>query len=180
MREWNVVVTLRGQVSRALGALRRLNLGPVAVSRFLDVLVMKAENPRAVLRALDEEVAAQPDHLAYLSHVIPCDQTFTFGSREEFQAKARQGVSRYSGALAGKSFHVRIHRRGFKGRISTQDEERRLGEFLYDELEKSGTPTRVSFEDPDAVVIVETIGTQAGVALLARDELRHSRLLRMD
>ncbi|MBI5547565.1 MAG: hypothetical protein HY901_27090 [Deltaproteobacteria bacterium] len=119
MRDWNVVVTLRGQVSRAVGLLRKLGLGPVSVSRFLDVLVMKAEDPRAVLQVLSEKAAAHPRQLACLSHVTPCDQTFTFASPEEFEAKAREDVSRYLSALGGRSFHVRIHRRGFKGRLST-------------------------------------------------------------
>ncbi|HEY3444823.1 MAG TPA: THUMP domain-containing protein [Myxococcales bacterium] len=180
MRDWNVVITLRGQMARALRQLRRLSLGPVSVSRFLDVLVMKADDPHAVLRALDEKVAQEPQQHAFLSHVFPCDQTFTFRSPEEFEAKAQEDATRYAGALAGKSFHVRIHRRGFKGRLSTKDEERRLGEFLYERLEKAGTPARVSFEDPDAVVLVETVGTQAGMALLGREELGHSRLLRAD
>ena len=180
MRDWNVVVTLRGQASRAVGALRRLGLGPVAISRFLDVLVMKAPDPRAVVRALDERMAAQPEQHACFSHVVPCDQTFTFASADEFEAKAKEEAARYKEALAGKSFHVRVHRRGFKGRLSTQEEERRLGEFLHDELDRAGTPGRVSFEDPDAVVVVETVGTQAGMTLLAREELQRSRLLPAD
>jgi tRNA(Ser,Leu) C12 N-acetylase TAN1 len=160
--------------------LRKLGLGPVSGSGFLDVLVMKADDPHAVLKALDEKVATQPNQHAFLSHVIPCDQTFTFASPEEFEAKAKEDVSRYASALAGRSFHVRIHRRGSKGRLSTQDEERRLGEHLYEQMEKAGTPARVTFHDPDAVVLVETLGPQAGMALLARDDPRHSRLLRAD
>jgi len=42
--------------------------------------------------------------------------------------------------LAGKSFHVRLHRRGFKGRLSTAKEERFLDEALLDALDVLGHP----------------------------------------
>ena len=42
--------------------------------------------------------------------------------------------------LAGKNFHVRMHRRGFKGRISSHDEERFLDTILLEELGKIGNP----------------------------------------
>ncbi len=180
MRDWNVVVVLRGQMSRAIALLRRLGLGPVTRSRFLDVLVMKVGDPRALLESLDEKVRKTPGRLLFLSRIIPCDHSFSFNSPEEFEAKARIAIAGYAQPLAGKSFHVRVHRRGFKGRLESNVEERRLGSFLYDRLESAGTPARVTFKDPDAVVFIETVGNQGGTALLPREELQRFQLLPHD
>ena len=64
--------------------------------------------------------------------------------------------------LAGKSFHVRLHRRGFKGTLSTPKEERFLDETLLDALETLGTPGRITFTDPDSILQLETIDGRAG------------------
>ena len=65
-----------------------------------------------------------------------------------------------------------MHRRGFKGRIEGAAEERRLGEAILDSLQQAGTPARVTFEDPDAIVLIETLGQHAGLALITREDLR--------
>jgi tRNA(Ser,Leu) C12 N-acetylase TAN1 len=79
---------------------------------------------------------------------------------------------------ARRYFHVRIHRRGFKGRLSSHAEERGLADALLEAAGASGAPARISFEDPDLVVAIETVGSQAGVALLTRDDLARHPLLR--
>ena len=64
-----------------------------------------------------------------------------------------------------------MHRRGFKGRISSQQEERLLDDAILDSLSAAGTPARITFDDPDAVIDVETVGNQAGASLWTREEL---------
>jgi tRNA(Ser,Leu) C12 N-acetylase TAN1 len=74
--------------------------------------------------------------------------------------------------LAGKSFHVRLHRRGLKGTLSTPREERFLDETLLDALESLGAPSRITFTDPDAILQIETIDGRAGVSLWQREDLQ--------
>jgi tRNA(Ser,Leu) C12 N-acetylase TAN1 len=38
----------------------------------------------------------------------------------------------------------------------------------------------VSFSDPDAVIVIDTIDDRAGISLWTRDELARHRLLRPD
>lgn len=45
-----------------------------------------------------------------------------------------------------------MHRRGFKGRLSSQNEERFLDEVLLDALEQMGKPGRITFEKPDVII----------------------------
>jgi len=67
------------------------------------------------------------------------------------------------------SFLVRLHRHGFKGRLSTPKEERFLDEALLDALDALGRP---GFADPDAILQIETIDGRAGVSLWRREDLR--------
>ena len=71
--------------------------------------------------------------------------------------------------VAGKSFHVRARLRGLTGRVDKSAVERALGGYLLDVAEASGAPARVTFSDPDTIVVVEVIGKRAGYAFLGRD-----------
>lgn len=173
MRDWNVLVTVNaGGWKAALRLLR--SLGRVAETQFYNVLLVHVDDPRAFLDALQELAVRDPGAVACLARVAPVETIFTFSSAEEFEARARAATASYAPALAGKSFHVRIHRRGFKGRLSGQAEERALAEALLQAASGSGAPARICFEDPHLIVTIETVGPQAGVALLSREDLaRH-------
>ena len=114
----------------------------------------------------------------FLRREITC--TFSFQSPEEFEPKAKEAVLYCLPSLAGKSFHVRMHRRGFKGRISSPEEERFLDRILIEELAKIGNPGRITFEQPDAILVVETLGQQAGLSGWNRQDLQRYPLLRLD
>jgi tRNA(Ser,Leu) C12 N-acetylase TAN1 len=43
-----------------------------------------------------------------------------------------------------------------------------------------GTPARVTFEDPDFIVAVETVGQRAGMSLWSREELQRYPFVRLD
>jgi tRNA(Ser,Leu) C12 N-acetylase TAN1 len=101
-----------------------------------------------------------------------------FQTPEEFEARVREEVAALAPSLAGKSFYVRVHRRGFKGRVSSHAEEQRSSVALLEALERAGTPGRVTFEDPDAVVLVETVGSQAGLSVWSREDLRRYPVIR--
>ncbi len=179
VRDWNVVVSVReGGFSRARKLLGEF--GAVSPSGFLNLLVMRVDDPKQLLEALTARATREPDDLAYLGRVAPIRSTFTFQSPEEFEARAREAALAFLPELAGKAFHVRMHRHGFKGRLSSHEEERLLGAILYEALAKAGTPGHVTFEDPDAILVVETLGNKAGVSLWTREELRRYPFLRLD
>jgi tRNA(Ser,Leu) C12 N-acetylase TAN1 len=72
--------------------------------------------------------------------------------------------------FVGKSFFVRANLRGMKGRLETPTVERALGAFLIDACVAAGEPGRVTFDDPDVVLAVETIGSTVAWALVNREE----------
>jgi tRNA(Ser,Leu) C12 N-acetylase TAN1 len=177
LRDWNVLATAReGGFARA----RRLlaGLGQVAETRFYNVLLARVSDPRALLPRLSELAAADPGSVACLARVAPADRTFTFQAAEEFLDRAREAALELAQPLGGRSFHVRVHRRGFKGTLHSQEAERLLAGSVLEALEAAGRPGRVAFEDADAVVAVEIVGSQAAVALWTREDLARWPLLK--
>jgi tRNA(Ser,Leu) C12 N-acetylase TAN1 len=179
MHDWNVVVTVHeAGFSKAYKFLE--TMGSVAKTDFFNVLVMRVEEIRRALELLHGKLAQDPTIANLIARFVPASHTFTFQSPEIFEVRAREIVSQWVPALAGKSFHVRMRRRGFKGRLSSMEEERFLDEHLLDALEKTGTPGRIAFADPDCIIAVVTIGTQAGLSLWTREDLQRFTLLKPD
>ncbi|HKZ17835.1 MAG TPA: THUMP domain-containing protein [Geobacteraceae bacterium] len=179
MHDWNVVVTVH-EAGFSKGYKFLETMGLVAKTDFFNVLVMRVEDIRRALELLHGKLAEDPDIANLIARFVPVTHTFNFQSPEMFEVKAREIVSQWVPILAGKSFHVRMRRRGFKGRLSSMEEERFLDEHLLEALEKTGTPGRITFTDPDYVIAVVTIGTQAGFSLWTREELRRFALLKPD
>jgi len=111
-------------------------------------------------------------HLQYPIPHHPGAANLHLHSAEDFEAKARDIAILWAPMLAGESFHVRLHRRWFKGTLSIPKEERFLDETLLDALETLGTPGRIAFTDPDAILQIETIDGCAGASLWQRDDLQ--------
>ena len=177
MRDWNVLVTAReGGFARA----RRLlaGLGEVAETRFYNVLLLRVPDGRGLLQRLADQAAHDAGAVACLARVAPVDRTFSFQTAAEFLDRARGALLALAPALGGRSFHLRVRRRGFKGALHSQEAERSLAGAILAALEEAGRPARVAFEDADAVVAVETVGSQAGVALWTREDLARWPLLR--
>lgn len=154
--------------------------GPVRRTDYYNVLVLRVADPRGFLAELTARVEAEPWMREVLAHVRPALATFDFGSREEFEERAREAARTWLADLEGRAFHVRMHRRGFRRQLSSQGEERALCEALLAELERRGRSGRVTFEDPDAVVAVETVGGRAGVSLWTRADRERFPLLGVD
>jgi hypothetical protein len=143
MRDWNVVVSVRdGGFARARRLLQPL--GPVGRTGFYNVLVMKFDDTSRLLEALRERVDQDPTILGSLARIMPAARTFDFQSPEEFEARAREAALAWVPDLAGKAFHVRLHRRGLKGRLPSPEEERFLDEAVLEAPETAGTPGRIS------------------------------------
>jgi hypothetical protein len=58
--------------------------------------------------------------------------------------------------------------------------ERLLDDVILAQLEKAGTPGRINFDRPDAIVAVETLGTEGGLSLWTRAELDAYPFLGLD
>jgi tRNA(Ser,Leu) C12 N-acetylase TAN1 len=179
MRDWNVVVTTQERHFTEAKRLLRA-YGEVATSDFFNVLLVKVDDPDALLQALARRAEEDPLAVACLGRVTPLRSTFLVQSKDEFERRSTRAVEEMIPELEGKSFHVRMHRRGFKGRISSLEEEQRLDELILEQLSAMGRPGRISFDDPDAVIDVELVGTQAGVSLLTRGRLDENPLLHPD
>lgn len=179
MYDWNVLATvIEGRLYQALAFMREF--GPVRKSDFRNILVMRSDDLPLFMEKLRARLEEIPEAASFIGRVVPATHSFTFTSPEMFEAKAREVVAHWIPDLAGKSFHVRFHRRGFKGRLSSMDEERFLDTFLLDSLEREGNPGRITFADPDAIIIIETIAQRAGLALYTRDDLQRYPFLRLD
>jgi tRNA(Ser,Leu) C12 N-acetylase TAN1 len=179
LRDWNVIVSAR---EGCFSIVRRLlrEYGVVGSTGFSNVLAMKVEDLKQFLQALTERASEQPEILGVLGHVLPVRSTFTFQSPEEFAGKSRDAILAVAPDLAAKTFHVRMHRHGFKGRISTAEQERSLGETLLDALEKAGTPGRVTFANPDVIVALVTLGNRAGLSVWTREDRQRYPILHLD
>lgn len=179
MHEWNVVVSVHeGGYKRARQMLEEF--GRVSRTDFYNVLVLQVSDIATMLETLRERLSTDDQVRTTLARVVPVSFTFTFQTPEEFEDKAREAVLSWVPQLANKGWHVRMHRRGFKGRLSSHDEERFLDRFLLEELAKAGTPGHITFEDPDAIVAVETVNQRAGFALWTRQDLRKYPFLKID
>ncbi len=179
MKDWNAVVSIyQDGFRRALRALRQF--GPVERSPYHNVLVMTVEDPMALLDAVERRTEESPALYDAISRIAPAVRSFEFHSFEEFQDKAKDVLTGWLPQLAGRSFHVRFHRRGPRHDLRTPDVERLLDDALLDALRQAGTPGTISFTDPDAVIAIDTIDDRAGVALWTREDLARHRLLRPD
>jgi tRNA(Ser,Leu) C12 N-acetylase TAN1 len=179
MEDWNVVVTLReGDFANTCEILKEL--GKVARTDYYNVLAMRVEDVAAFpdeMQMLAKSIPSLEDSVA---RAVPSVHVFRFQSPDELEAKAKEVVTQWLPELAGKSFHVRMHRRGFKGRISSQHEERFLDEILLTSLDKHGAPGRISFDDPDVIIDLETIGQRAGLSMWTRAQRLRYPLLKLD
>jgi tRNA(Ser,Leu) C12 N-acetylase TAN1 len=178
-RDWNVVVTV---YEDGFKTARRIlsDAGAISPTAYHDVLVMTVEDPRAFLDWFTQRVTQEPGLLNFISRVVPAAQVFEFHDGEEFESKVGEAISEIAPQLAGKSFHVRMHRRGFKRQLSAHEEERRLGAHLFEALKAAGTPATVKFDDPDAIVVIETVGERAGVSVFTREDMQRCPFLRFD
>jgi tRNA(Ser,Leu) C12 N-acetylase TAN1 len=179
MMEANAVVNLNARgLKQAIGVLGAF--GPIRKTGFFNVLLLKASDVPAMLESLREMMTSDPGSLAFLARLVPVSRAFIFQSPEEFEERARQVVLEWSDSLAGRTFHVRMRRRGFKGRMSGLDEEHFLDRLLLEALEEKGTPGRITFDDPDAIIAVETVGPWAGLSLWMREDLKRYPFIKLN
>jgi tRNA(Ser,Leu) C12 N-acetylase TAN1 len=176
---WNVVATTYDREFREAKSLLS-RFGEVHGSAYRNVLVMKVDDVGEFLAGVHRSLQQDASLANAVSRVVPLTHTFEFDTPEEFESRARDLVSEWLPELGGKRFHVRMRRRGFKGKLSSQHEEQFLDHFLLERLQALGTPAAIDFEDPDVVIAVETLGREAGISRWTREELRAHELLKID
>jgi tRNA(Ser,Leu) C12 N-acetylase TAN1 len=179
VKDWNVVISVyQDGFRRALRALKEF--GPVERSPYHNVLVMRLEDPTALLAAIERKTEEDTALYDAISRVAPAMRTVEFHSAEEFSEKIKPILLAWLPRLTGSSFHVRLHRRGDRHDLRTPDAERLFDDLLLDATAAAGAPCKISFTDPDAVIAIDTVDDRAGIGLWTRDDLAHHRLLRPD
>ena len=86
----------------------------------------------------------------------------------EFERKACEALGDWIRRLGDHSYHVRMHRRGFKDRLGSQAEEQFLDHWLMEQVQTAGSSALITFEDPDDIIAVETVGQRAGASIWDR------------
>ncbi|MDP2620071.1 MAG: THUMP domain-containing protein [Hyphomicrobiales bacterium] len=180
MWDWNVVVTVYDERGFRLAKRLMSDFGRVDTTDYFNVLVMKVADVAAFTEAVCRLVEESPGYLNDISRIVPAHATFDYASPEDFAEKAEKVILGWADRLADKSFYIRLHRRGFRGRILSPEAERALDTALLERLGEAGHPGRVSFEDPDMVIDIETVGNRAGLSLWTRDELARFPFLHVD
>jgi tRNA(Ser,Leu) C12 N-acetylase TAN1 len=179
LQDWNVVVTLIPEGQRdAMRILR--DFGQVSKTPFRGVFVMRVEPDVYEFQERIRDLLLVDKTLANsVSRIVPVTTRFSFSSADDFRTRLQAAVEPWAGEFAGTSFHVRMHRRGFHGELSSREEEKALGDFLLRHLAEH-PHTRVALEDPDMLIVVETVGEEAGVSRWSRDDRDRYELLRFD
>jgi tRNA(Ser,Leu) C12 N-acetylase TAN1 len=175
---WNVVVTARSGYRRKL----RRGLAPILRLRrsgYPNVLTGLHEDPEVFLESLAVLLAEKPYLATAVSRVMTVERTFSVDA-PTFERQLETEIEPFFDRLAGKTFHVRLERRGHKGRIHSKNCEVGLGSHIYDRLASQSFRPVVTFDDPDVIVVVETIDDRAGIRLLTRDERKRYAFLRTD
>lgn len=166
MTAWNVLATAQPHQLQRLFDILRAH-GEFQHAPFRGVIVGLVADPGALFEALLAREARKGGTLAAIGHIVPIDRTFGF-EPEALEALLREAVAPYAAAIAAGGFHVRMERRGLKGLLHSQPIEQALAEHLLALLEGAGQAARIDFSDPDAVVVVETLGNLCGVGLVTR------------
>jgi tRNA(Ser,Leu) C12 N-acetylase TAN1 len=167
---WNVIVTARTGYRRKL----RRGLGPLLRLRrsaYPNVLTGLHEDPQAFLDSLDKLLTEKPYLATPISRFMTVERAFPVdppGFAEQLEVEIEPFLER----LANKTFHVRLERRGHKGRIHSKDCEISLGGHIYERFVSQGLRPSVKFADPDIVVVVEIIDDPAGKRHQKRDDRR--------
>jgi len=154
--------------------------GEVSTTEYFNVLLLTVRDVGEFLQELADHTSNDMTLLNAASRIIPAQQSFDFQTPEEFEDKACKALDEVIPRLKGRSFYVRMHRRGFKGRLVSPEEERFLDGYILSRLEEAHSSGHVTFDDPDAIVTVETVGQRAGLACWSREERQQYSFLNLD
>jgi tRNA(Ser,Leu) C12 N-acetylase TAN1 len=167
MREWNVLATaLEGRRPALLAGLRPF--GAFWGAGYRNVLVGRVDDRDAFLEAVLECLRTHGPLEGSLTKIVPVELVMRFEPATLCETVS-DALAPAAARVAGKTFYVRLERRGFKGVVHTPTVERKVGEALLDAAARHGAAARVSFRDPDVIVALETTGSTVGIGLLTRE-----------
>lgn len=179
MEKWNLVATTaEGKYTQALKFLAPF--GIVKPTSYKNVVMMHVRDTSELMTLLAKEWQTRGGRLLFFKRVVPVTHTFNFGDRALLVRRAQQATLDWVPRLAGHTFRVRMHRRGFKDQLCSAEEEQILTAAIIDATGKAGNRAVVSVDDPDALIAVETIGSHAGMSLWFREDLQHYPFLHID
>jgi tRNA(Ser,Leu) C12 N-acetylase TAN1 len=163
---WNVVATCHeGRRDALLASLRRL--AGFRPGGYRNVVVARVDDPITFLDRVRDALGEDRVLAGALGKLVPIDVRCRIGP-EEAVDQLTEAAEPLLDRLAGGSFFVRVERRGLKGRLDTSAVERAVGDGVWRALAARGGTPRVDFADADAVLVIETLGDQAGLAVLDR------------
>lgn len=169
--DWNVLaICARGETGKALALLS--GAGLFRTGGYPQVLIGRVPRPSGkadLLSGLEALAAGGEACEGILDRLVPVEDAVSF-ARDDVTETLCECLEPLASRLCGKTFYVRAHLRGMKGRIEHPAVERGLGDFLSEFAARAGEPPKVSFKDPDYVVIVEVVGRRVGYAFLTRED----------
>lgn len=166
MEQWNVLATsFEGYRDLLLRVLKKF--GRFGGAGYRNVAIGRVEDVPVFLDALRDAMAAEPRLGAVVAKAVPIARTVRFDPAELFDALTEAARPMFP-ELAGGTFHVRVERRGLKGLLHAAEVEKHVGAAAWAALEADGHAPKVSFKDPDRVLLIETIGERAGLTVIDR------------
>jgi tRNA(Ser,Leu) C12 N-acetylase TAN1 len=168
MNHWNVIVTSLPGREHQRPLLHELNRrGTFHRCSFKDICLGYVAN---VTEFLDEVLRARQASerwVADLGRIVPVEHAFPF-TRDNLVDQLKPRVASMLERMNAGTFYVRCERRGHAGEVMSREVERAVADHVLALAQDQHKSLRVSFEDPDYIVCVETVGDDCGVALLSR------------
>jgi tRNA(Ser,Leu) C12 N-acetylase TAN1 len=163
---WNILATsLEGRRDALLVSLRKL--GQFRPAGYRNVVAGLVADREVFLGRVRDALRVDMLLPTALAKIVPVDATLRFEPVDPLPALA-DAVEPMLDRLGGGTFFVRCERRGLKGRLHSPTLERDLADRIWRALEARGHTPRVAFQDPDAVLVVETLGDEAGIGVITR------------
>jgi tRNA(Ser,Leu) C12 N-acetylase TAN1 len=160
-----MATALEGQRDLLRLALKRL--GRFRGSGFRNIVLGEVPDPIAFLPIVAEAFASDRHLQMSLGKLIPMDLVVRFQVPDAVDTLAA-AAEPFLDRLGSGTFFVRMERRGLRHELHASDTEQAVGERLVTALRARGHAPRVRFDDPDHVVIIESVGEEAGLALVPR------------
>jgi RNA polymerase-binding protein DksA len=176
--QWNVLITAQEGRGRDLKRLLKRH-GRFVASGFRNVFLGHVDDQEQFFGQLAFDLERKPFAQSWIGKALPIHTTFAVRPQvfaNDVETRLRQIAAR----LEGRTFHVRVERRGHKGTLNTRDLELRFGEFLWNRIVAQGCRPSISFTDPDTVVAIEIAGTTAGIALIERQQRLRFAFVKID
>lgn len=157
--------SLEGERDKLRLGLKRL--GRFQGSGYRNIMIGDVPDPLAFLPLVRDAFATDPLLQRSLGKLVPMDQVVPFAIDTAVETITIAALALAERVGSG-SFFVRMERRGFRHLLHTAETERLVGERIVASLQARGHTPVVRFKDPDYVLMIETVGEEAGLALIPR------------